>query len=210
MKKLLLLIPLVFFIIGCGGEEVGTTFFPLAVGNIWEYMLTQTMTTPDTTIFGGTGTQEQEITAETTLDNGTEVFEQVTITTIIVQFDTIFADTSMFVDTTYIQETENYLLMYDSKDDTEPDTMAALPPEIGKSWNTEDSTTATYVGQESVTVPAGTFSDCWKIAIFMPAGDDTTWFYVAEDVGMVKMLMTETDADTAMGMLLELEDYDVE
>lgn len=206
MKKLLLLIPLVFFIIGCAGEGAGTAFWPFAVGNIWEYIATQTMTTPDTTIVWGTGTQEQEITAETTLDNGTEVFEQVTITTLIVQFDTIFADTSLMVDTSFIQETENYILMYESKDDTAPDTMAVLPLESGKSWNM-DSGTATVVGQESVTVPAGTFSDCWKIA-FVDA--DTMWVYVAENVGPIKIIWTETNTDTTMEMLMELEDYDVE
>ena len=180
MKKLLLVIPLVFFIIGCGGEEAGTAFWPLAVGNIWEYVMTLTITTPDTTIVTGTGIQEQEITAETTLDNGTEVFEQVMT---MAWDDTLMGD---YVDTSYIEETEDYILMYESKDDTEPDTMAALPLESGKSWNM-DSGTATVVGQESVTVPAGTFSDCWKIA-FVDA--DTMWVYVAENVGQIKTIWT--------------------
>ena len=199
MKKLLLLIPLVVLIVGCGDDEEGTVFFPLSVDNEWNYDMTMTETTPsDTTVV--TGTQSQEITAATTLDDGTAVFEQ----TMIVTIGTI-VDTSI----EYIEETEDYLLAYDTKADTMPDTVAALPPEVGKTWNVDDNTTAEYIGQESVTVPAGTFSDCWKM-VHIESTNDTTWIYVAENVGPVKINWIEVEADTIHEMLMELDNYDVE
>ncbi len=200
MKKLLLLIPLVVLIVGCGDEE-GTVFYPLSVGNEWNFDMTMTTTTPSDTIVV-TGTQSQEITAETTLDNGTAVFEQTMIMTI---------DTFTIVDTTieYIEETEDYLLAYDTKADTIPDTVAVLPPEAGKTWNVDDSTTAEYIGQESVTVLAGTFSDCWKM-VQIESTADTTYIYVAEDVGPVKINWIEVEADTTHEMLMELETYTVQ
>jgi hypothetical protein len=209
MKKLLLLIPLVVFIMSCGGDGAGTSFFPLGVGYIWEYIITMTITTPDTTL-SMTGTEEEEITAETTLDNGTEVFEQITTMTQIIPFDTLFVDTIVEVDTAYVEETEDYILLYDSKDDTEPDTMVALPLESGKTWHYDSTTTATVVGQENVTVPAGTFSNCWKIAIVPEDGPDTIWAYAAENVGQVKVNWSETNVDTTFEWELELEDYDVD
>ncbi len=205
MKKLLLLIPLVVLIVGCGDDEEGTVFFPLTVDNEWNYDMTMTETTPsDTTV--KTGTQSQEITAETTLDNGTTVFEQMFIMTIEI-------DTFTIVDTSieYIEETEDFLLVYDDKADTIPDTVAALPPEAGKTWNVDDSTTAAYIGQESVTVPAGTFSNCWKMVHIDSGVTDTTYIYVAENVGPVKMNWIEVEADTIFQeMLMELDNYDVE
>ena len=204
MKKLLLLIPLVVLIVGCGDEE-GTVFYPLSVGNEWNFDMTMTETTPsDTTVV--TGTQSQEITAATTLDNGTAVFEQTMIMTMEIDTLTTIVDTSI----EYIEETEDYLLAYDTKADTMPDTVAALPPEVGKTWNVDDSTTAEYIGQESVTVPAGTFSNCWKM-VNIESTSDTTWIYVAENVGPVKINWTGVEADTIFQeMLMELETYTVQ
>lgn len=204
MKKLLLLIPLVVLIVGCGDEE-GTVFYPLSVGNEWNFDMTMTETTPsDTTVV--TGTQKQEITAATTLDNGTAVFEQTMIMTMEIDTLTTIVDTSI----DYIEETEDYLLEYDNKADTMPDTVAALPPEVGKTWTVDHNTTAEYIGQESVTVPAGTFSNCWKMVHIDSGSTDTTWVYVAENVGPVKINWIEVDADTTHEMLMELDNYDVE
>lgn len=194
MKKLLLLIPIIVLIIGCGGDDV-TNYFPLTVDNEWNYDMSMTRTDPDTTITE-TGTVELEITAETTLDNGTEVFEMIMTMT--------FEDTLMpgFADTSYVEETEDYLFSYSNKSDTAPDdTMLALPLETGKTW-----ADCEVMGQENVTVPAGTFNDCWKIR---EVDEDTLYMYMALDIGMVKWTQSEIDADTTMDMLWELETYTV-
>lgn len=195
MKKLLLLIPIIVLIVGCGGD--GNNYFPLTVGNEWNYDMTMTMTDPDTTITE-TGTSELDITAETTLDNATEVFEMFMTMT----YDDTLIPT--FVDTNYIEETEDYLLMYDAKSDTVPDdTMLALPLETGKTW--ED---CEVMGQENVTVPAETFNDCWKIREVDDG--DTSYTYVAPNVGMVKMSQKGTETDTtSYEMLMELKTYTI-
>lgn len=193
MKKLLLLLPIVALIVGCGGdeeEEQGTIYLPLSVGNEWNYDVTATVTNPDTT---WTGSFETEITAETTLDNGTEVFEWVQVMTI---------DTISGTDTFYLEETENYILMYSSKTATVPDTFLALPLEVGKTWGNLQ-----VLGQADVTVPAGTFNDCWEILETSAHG--SAYYYFAADVGLVKLLKTETDG-TIWETLVELETYYVE
>jgi len=192
VKKLLLLIPIIVLIIGCGGDDV-TNYFPLTVGNEWNYDMTMTMTDPDTTITE-TGTVELEITAETTLDNDTEVFEMIMIMT---------ENTTTFADTSYIEETEDYLLQYSNKAATVPnDTMLALPLETGKTWDDYE-----VMGQKNVTVPAGTFNDCWEIR---GVDEDTMYMYVAPNVGMVKMSQKGTEPDTtSYEMLMELETYTI-
>jgi hypothetical protein len=192
VKKLLLLIPIIVLIIGCGGDDV-TNYFPLTVGNEWNYDMTMTMTDPDTTTTE-TGTVELEITAETTLDNGTEVFEMIMIMTEI----TTFADTS------YIEETEDYLLQYSNKAATVPnDTMLALPLETGKTW-----ADCEVMGKKDITVPAETFKDCWEIRGI--DNSDTMYMYLAPDVGMVKMSQKVAETDTtSYEMLMELETYTV-
>ncbi|NOR16230.1 hypothetical protein GQ543_00760 [candidate division WOR-3 bacterium] len=197
MKKLLLLIPLVVLIVGCGSDEEGTVFYPLSVGNEWNYNMSMTRTTPtDTTV--ETGSDKLEITAETTLDNGTAVFEWVLTITFD---DTLVPD---IIDTSYIEETEDYILQYDAKTDTVPsDTMLALPLETGKTWADYE-----VMGQEDVTVPAGTFNDCWEVR---EVDDEfTLYVYWAPDVGAVRLNDNAVDADTTYEMLMELETYTVQ
>ncbi len=197
MKKLLLLIPLVVLIVGCGSDEEGTVFYPLSVGNEWNYNMSMTRTTPtDTTV--ETGSDKLEITAETTLDNGTAVFEWVLTITFD---DTLMPD---IIDTSYIEETEDYILQYDAKADTVPsDTMLALPLETGKTWADYE-----VMGQEDVTVPAGTFNDCWEVR---EVDDEfTLYVYWAPDVGAVRLNDNAVDADTTYEMLMELETYTVQ
>jgi hypothetical protein len=197
MKKLLLLIPLVVLIVGCGGEEEEANYFPLTVGNEWNFDMTMTETTPSDT-FVVTATQNLEITTETTLDNGTEVFEMIMTMTFD---DTLVPD---FADTVYFDETEDYIMVYDAKADTVPsDTMLALPLETGKTWADHE-----VMGQDDVTVPAGTFNDCWEIREV--DDEDTTYMYWASDVGMVKMIADDIDADTTENVLMELETYTVQ
>jgi hypothetical protein len=200
MKKLALLIPIIALIIGCGGEE--ENYFPLTVGNTWDYEMTTTTiividtVTSDTTV--DTGAMDLDINEETTLDNGTDVFEMITTVT--------FDDTLIpsFADTSYIDETEDYLLEYSTKADTVPsDTMLALPLEAGKTWADYEA-----IGQENVTVPAGTFNDCWKVRGI--DNSDTMYMYLAPDVGMVKMSQDWAEADSITHeMLIELKTYTV-
>ena len=196
MKKLLLLVPLIVFIIGCGGEEEAN-YFPLTVGNEWNYGFEMTRTDPDTTLTE-TGSAKMEITDETTLDNDTDVFEQVMTITFT---DTLIPDV---VDTSYFQETDDYIFEYDDKTSTAPDdTVLALPLEEGKTWGNYEVT-----GQEDVTVDAGSFDDCWEIMVI--ENGDTTYLYLAPNVGMVKMSSTEVEAEATYEMLMELETYTVQ
>jgi len=195
MKKLLLLVPLIVFIIGCGAEAVN--YFPLAVGNVWDYIMTMTVTTPTDTL-EATGSQNVEITEETTLDDGTEVFEYVTITTTIFDPDT-------FVDTTivYIEETDDYIRGYESKDDTIPDTFAELPIEDGNTWDVNDDESAVVLGKVDVSVPAGDYDDCWEIGYIID--NDTTYNYFADGVGTVRTYFEFTEDEITVESETELE-----
>lgn len=184
MKKLIWLLPVIALIISCGGDEA-ENFFPLAVGNVWNYDLLYTMMGVDTTEY--TGTSTTEIIQETTLDNNVDVFEQVTTT--------VWDDTTVMVnsvDTTYIQETEDYILIYYDLADTEPDTSLVLPIEEGNTWtvyaDTTDTLTAEVIGQEDVAVTAGTYIDCWDIMYTSLGQTQDDWF--APDVGVVRQYMS--------------------
>lgn len=156
------------------------------------------MTIGDSTI-ADTGSVKTEITAKTTLNNGTEVYEQV------MTMDTLS-------ETSYIQETDDYILAYTDKAVTKPDTILALPLEEGKTWTVCKDSAYTIkgkaIGKESVTVPAGTYDDCWKIATIYASSNfsDTSYIYLAPDVGLIKVFESmKIDTNMTHEFKMELE-----
>jgi len=194
MKQLLVLVPVVLFLVGCGGGE--KDYWPVTVGNIWNYQQVTNVTAPDTTITF-TDTMKVEVTKETTLDNNTAVFE-------VIQSSGTYADTS------YWQKTDEYLFWYDNKADTEPDTTLVFPIEEGNSWNIHKDSSYTetmhVIGKESVTVPAGTYDDCWKGMDIRSHGTiaETAYFWLAPDIGWVKMTSTQADSNGTATTNIEL------
>lgn len=204
MKKLLWLIPIIALIIGCGSTT--SVYYPIAVGNTWVYqMMTTTIVqidsvTADTTIT--TGDNNTEMTAETILNNGTPVFE---IVTVITWDDTLMSDVN---DTSYIEETEDYIFSYGSLDETVPDTVLVLPIEDGNTWTVHSDSsmtiTARVMGQQDVQVPAGTYTECWRIAWVTTPGNDTSYNYYAPDIGSVLCEHTHADSVTSVEAISEL------
>jgi len=194
MKKLLVLVPVVLFLVGCGGGE--KDYFPITVGSVWNYQSTSTVTAPDTTITI-VDTTKVEVLGETTLNNGTKVFE-------------VVAGGGQYADTSYYEKTDDYIFVYEDKASTTPDTALALPLEEGKSWNVHKDTSYTetmqIIKKESVTVPAGTYDDCWKAMAIYTDGtfSDTAYVWLAPEVGQVKMTYTEQDTNFSVDVKIEL------
>ncbi|UCD06590.1 MAG: hypothetical protein JSV98_04985 [candidate division WOR-3 bacterium] len=192
MKKLIWLLPLMALIVSCNGESDGENYFPLAVGNIWNYNIVYRMImTTDTTQY--TGTSTTEITRETILNSNIDVLEQVTTT--------LWDDTTMtdHVDTTYLLSDGDRMLIYNDLADTDPDTGLVFPFEQGSTWtvyaDTTDTLTAEVLGQDDITVPAGTYSDCWDVRFTSLGQTQDNWF--AEGVGIVRYhMITLTPAMT--------------
>jgi hypothetical protein len=206
MKKLMWLLPLAILLVGCGGEEEAEGYLPLAVGNQWTYDMTYMMVIVIDTL-QTTGTSVTEITRETVLNSNTDVLEQVTTNT---WDDTLIAPNS--VDTTYLLETEDHLLVYDDLDDTDPDTSLVLPFATGNTWivyaDTTDTLTAEVIDQETATVPAGTYNDCWNVEYASLGQTQNDWF--ALDVGIVKNYMYIDEQNVLIEFTKELTIFNVQ
>jgi len=187
MKRLALLAIFIIFVIGCGGA--GDNYFPLTVGNEWDYQMITTTTTTDTTYADTGAVVTWSITAEDTLNDGTPVFE---LTRGTIPF--------------YVEETEDHIIQYTDKAGSNPDTVLAIPLEDGKAWDVDSNTTAEVVNKESVTVTAGTYDDCWKVMLIRTGvtSVDTYYNYYAPDIGYIKSYETEVNADTTVEWVFEL------
>ncbi|UCD20368.1 MAG: hypothetical protein JSU64_04310 [candidate division WOR-3 bacterium] len=191
MKIVLLFIPAMLFFINCRTEHA-QDYHPLAVGLQWEYSVTQT----DTVTIAGI--QVSTITAAVSSPYGT-LFEQVTST------DWEDTSTAAWLDTSYLQENDGNVLFYNDLNDSEPDTLLVLPLVLGNTWTVRTEPwgdmTGEVLGLEEVSVPAGTFTESWRIRY--TGLDDTGYSWFGPDVGLVK----HEAASPASAFLKELTDF---
>ncbi|UCD18865.1 MAG: hypothetical protein JSU64_05400 [candidate division WOR-3 bacterium] len=198
MKRIfasILLACIVLFVGTCGGEGDGENdgYYPLSIGNTWDYMVGMTVEQPGTiSIF--MGNSRDEIIGTTQLAGGTSVFEWITSITL-----DGYSDSGTF----YIHETDTAVYVYESLNDTVPDRYLELPLENGNTWTVNSDVAAIVLGIVDVSVPAGNYTDCWEIAYIQSS--DTTFAYLARGIGEVKGWAQTSIGDTTVTLRLDLE-----
>lgn len=171
-------------------------YYPLSIGSTWNWyawtlMTTSTDGTPDTV---QTLTINTRATKNDKLSTGEDVVQLVKVGTIHIRYPR--ESTYTIDETCYVRETDKFVLSYDSKDDTEPDTVLALPLAAGKQWRVNQDMTAEALKQEDITVTAGTYRNAWKIETRSISGADTIRMYewYADRVGNVQYHFEQTFA----------------
>jgi len=164
----------------------GGPVFPMTVGSVWNrefYMLQgQAGSTPDTLETGVTTTTAVE---KANLTSGGEVVKFRHESSVHLR-----TPDSTYMTTTYsyYREEGDVILLYTALDDATGDTVMTLNPAVGQSWS-QGPATAIVVGQEDVTVAAGTYRNAWKVKLVTNVGGITveafSWY--ARGVGNVKM-----------------------
>lgn len=171
-------------------------YWPMAEGNCWHFRDMTIRTPPDsasdTTVF-------EDATVwrccdKETMDDGEQAWA----------VDVGDGDTAFF------RETGDAVLVYASRSETEPDTWLCFPLEQGRVWEYGNSAMVVR-GKETVSVPAGTYRNCWKVQLLGLLDQDFdfhTWF--APDVGMVKTEMAIESEGYSYVSRLELTEVDLE
>lgn len=180
--------------IGCDMFGTKEDYYPLTVGNSWSYrgyarLLTATDDQPDTV---QTMTIQVVATKRDNLNSGEEVIELVNTISVHMYFP--FDSNYTVIDTSYARETGSFVLSYESKTDSAPDTTLVLPLTKDKTWRMNEFVVAKVLQQEDVSVPAGTYRNAWKIEHTVNAGTQTYtehWWY-ANNVGPVKVHWQES------------------
>ncbi len=162
------------------------SIFPMTIGSVWHtesYLLEgQTIAALDTFETGTTTTTALE---KATLANGKEIvkFNHENMIHLRTPDSTYTATTYSF-----LGEEDDAILSYGALDDTTGDTVMMSNPAVGQSWS-QGPATAIVVGQEDVTVAAGTYKKAWKVKTITNIGGVTVQMFnwYARGVGNVKM-----------------------
>jgi hypothetical protein len=162
------------------------SIFPLTLGSTWNtesYFL-------EGHAVAALDTFETDVTTTTALEkanltNGKEVVRFRSESTVHLRTpDSTYTTTG----DSLLREEDGAILSYGALDDTVGDTVMMSSPAVGQSWSTGPATSI-IVGQEDVTVPAGTYKKAWKIKTITNISGVTVEMYnwYARGVGKVKM-----------------------
>ena len=181
-------------LMGMSCSPAASDIYPMSVGSVWKMDILFT----SVPIIGSTDTIETGTIVTTAVDKATlatgkEVVSYRRDTTVHLRTpDSTWTSTSY----AYYREDGDWILGYASLDDTTPDTVMVTTPSVGKTWHQGTATTE-VVGQEDVTVPAGTYKGAWKVKWSASAGGTTfnMYYWYAKGTGLVKFYHEWTYVD---------------
>jgi len=162
------------------------SIFPMTIGSVWNtefYVLQGTTAAALDTV--QTGVTMSTAAEKVNLTNGKEVVKfrnENTVHNFVPE--STFSTTSY----SYMREEDDAILSYAAPDDTTGDTVMMSNPAVGQSWS-QGPLTAIVVGQEDVTVAAGTYRNAWKVKLVSNVGGATIelFSWSARGTGNVKM-----------------------
>ena len=185
LRDYFLLFVIFLFLYSCTDNGKQADYFPNADGNWWEYQYSDSLTLK--LELSGTGTI-----------NSTEV-------------QRLVWNDEGEINTDYLLKNDAEIILYTTPHSWSAFTLAKLPIEEGNSWQAfrmivlEDTTiiTAHVEEKQSISVPAGEFSDCYPIYYENQTLGQPIRIYFAQDVGPVKF-------EYATGREEALMDYELE
>jgi len=172
-------------LLGAGCDSSAGPIYPMTLGSVWnmdEVTLSGTAVASLDTM--STGTQTSTAVDKANLSSGREVVRFRNDAT------THYRDgdsTTTTTDYAYVAEVGDTIFQYANLDDTAGTVYMMSNPKVGQTWSAGPGT-AMVVGQENVTVPAGTYKGAWKVKLSYNFGlfsiDAYEWF--ARGTGLVK------------------------
>lgn len=170
---------------GMSCSPASSDVFPMSVGSVWKMdILFTSVPTNGPTDTMETGTIVTTAGEKATLATGKEVVSYRRDTTVHLRSPDSTRTSTSYV---YYREDGDWVLGYASLDDTTADTVMVTTPSVGKTWQ-QGTATMEVVGQEDVTVPAGTYKGAWKVKFSASAGGTTfnMYYWYAKGTGLVK------------------------
>jgi len=219
MKAIMAITAALAIVLACGSDDPSgpsaggddAAYYPLAVGNSWDYSRAGTMDTSGVQMGTVSGSAQISITGTDTHSGGFNVFVQETH----VSDTTFIAGISVVSDSTftdYVRVTDDGFFGYPRLTDTDSSWMVPFPIQQGHSWNfAEEPPTTGEILSTSVTVvvPAGTFEDCMEMrTIWMDSGlTVTNTADFARNVGQVRNVFNSTMDNMSITVTNSLESY---
>lgn len=205
-------------LLSCGGSDPvgpstgnGSEYYPLAVGNVWNYDRSGTISTGGAQMGTISGKVTVEITGTGTHSEGFEVFvREVSVIDTTDIYGQVFYSDSTF--TEYLRLTGDALFGYRGLADTDSSFTVPFPFQLGATWTfrEEPPTTGEILSlTATASVPAGSFTDCVEMQlVWMDSGMTVmNTADLARDVGEVRNVFVSTADMFATDITHSLETF---
>jgi len=204
MKKYLLVLFLVAIstmMIGCnitssgGSSGGGAEYFPNTNGNSWTFKSVGTQNTPSsaTTLIA---TTEMTVDGTTTVDSMTvQIFRSVSTSS----YGVSTSEALVLVNSNGV-----YTYGSVSSPSTEAITTMEFPLSVGSRWTGYGTSEVEVVAKETVTVPAGTFNNCYKLSSITGNPSQVSYLWVGPNVGFVKSFSSDISGSYTYVATMEL------
>jgi len=186
------LLPIALLFTGCSmfsGPE-RTSWFPLRVGNEWEYHLVSTMEQDGQTDTTTTAIYRHRVTGTRKLENGAPVFTRVWDSNVTLR-DSGLADSSFSQsETTYLRRTKRWVYRHLTLN-APPDSILGLPPELDQKWQ---SAGIFYwiAGREDISVGGRQYPRCWRLKMTEVNSPNSSVAWFARGFGLVRLATERT------------------
>jgi hypothetical protein len=195
-------------LLGTSCNSPGGPIYPMTLGSVWNMeAVTLSGTTAASLDTTETGTQTVTALDKVTLTSGREVVRFRNDAT------TYYRDgdsTSTTTDYSYAAEMGDTIFYYANLDDTAGTIFMMSNPKAGQTWSAGIAV-VTVIGQEDVTVPAGTYKGAWKVKLSSDFGlftvDVYEWF--ARGTGLVRVYSDVTSQGYRTQYSSELTSADI-
>jgi hypothetical protein len=190
----------------------GDDWFPLSVGNTWHYIIDGYVIAYIDTV-DADGTLDRDIMSLVSHQQGFDLYECRTISSITFYPDTGMSWTVTETTFVYLYEDSTEVRAYDDTVETDHELLAVLPLEVGNTWYSYDD--SAYVCEvmslsASVTVPAGSFSDCAHILTTDSTQTEYSYnSYLHQGIGLVKEVIDDLETLGATHLEIDLDTYNL-
>jgi len=157
-----------------------TDYYPLTVGSVWKYLLYDHDSTGKPDVEHPTQPFSVRIARKDKMASGEEAV-------MVVRRNEL---PYVFVETTFVRQSEGYILQSRKRDSKISDTLLAVPPAQGKGWHSwyggRLSFPVRFADQQAVTVKAGTYHQTWHTVEEPESLSIKISSWYAPGVGLVK------------------------
>jgi len=185
-------LPLVLGLTGCASflEPEHRSWFPLRVGNEWDYALVSTVEQNGRLDTTTTATYHHAITGTAKLAHGQPVFTRVWNSDVTLR-DSGMSDSSFSQsETTYFRRTKRWVYRYLTPA-SPPDSILQLPPEMDQKWRSE-GVYYWVAARDDIRAGDRLYPRCWRLTTTEGKDPSSSNAWFAPGFGLVRMSTERT------------------
>lgn len=186
----------VLLLAGCAGLSsllsgpARASWFPLAVGNRWEYRLVSTVEQNgrlDTTTLAE---YHHAIVGTRKLADGRSAYVRVWTSDVTLRDSGIVDSTFSQAETTFFRRSPHWVYRYESLSDS-PDSILGLPPELDQKWRS-GGLYYWVAAREDITLDGQQYPGCWRLTMTEENSSNSSNGWFAQGFGLVRLVTEQT------------------